>query len=146
MGYRHRAEARRGSRVVSQRPHMPIAVKREVLARQNRLCACGCGAKVEIGCDTEFDHNPALSRRRKVGRHYVPAANDPVYIDARRSACHDRKTYHPRGPHTSIGGDIYEARKTVRLKRGTRKGKRRIPSTRFAKSHRPITSTQWRRA
>lgn len=41
--------------------------------------------------------------------------------------CHDKKTFHPRSKATTLGGDLYEARKTERLRAGKKKAKKAWP-------------------
>lgn len=77
---------------------------------------CGiCGGPILPGQKFAFDHVHAVGRggqNRVEDLHPVhdsrPAADDGL-------DCHTRKTAHPRGPHTAIGGDTFEAAKTDRL-------------------------------
>lgn len=64
--------------------------------------------------DVEYDHHPALGLREydEATRTYTPPANDPDRIIMRIKADHRAKTNGPRGPHTSIDGDIHAIAKT----------------------------------
>lgn len=44
--------------------------------------------------------------------------------------CHRRKTFHPRSEATTLGSDVYEARKTDRLVKGKTKSRSRWPKGR----------------
>ena len=77
-----------------KRKAMPLWVKREVRQRQNGRCAA-CGELwTRANVDAEYDHRPPLiSRRiRADGIDYIPAQNDPKYIDALHPPCHLRRT------------------------------------------------------
>lgn len=75
------------------------------------LCAI-CGKPILPGQRLNFDHGHA------VGRDGPNTAENLFLVHDERSGefdCHTRKTAHPRGPHTAIGGDTFEAAKTKRL-------------------------------
>lgn len=77
------------------------------------LCAI-CGKPILPGQRYAFDHGHALGR----GGPNTVDNLFPVHDDkdpASEFNCHTRKTAHPRGPHTAIGGDTFEAAKTDRL-------------------------------
>lgn len=114
------------------RPHMPIAVKRAVIARQRAIgrqlgfglddkgeqiaaCVCGFGEPHPLGKVYHLDHKPALGLRKydPATRKYEPDANDPAYIDALTDICHGRKTYGQR--HTKVGSDKTTMAKLDRL-------------------------------
>lgn len=110
------------------RPHIPLRVKCQVLARQLkwhdpdmllRLHRKNYGALLDrlkadfakaLGCevgDLRLDHEPALALRPKVDSGkaalYSPAANDPLYLEyrphgAQHDGSHDVKT-RIRGEH-----------------------------------------------
>lgn len=116
------------------RAHIPVAVKREVVARQNFLCKCGCNQAVseKPKTNTDFDHHPALRLRElnRKGDDYIPAQNDPDYIVARCKASHRIKTS-GRGATTAFS-DIGAIKKERRRGRPM-KPKRAIPSRSFPK-------------
>jgi hypothetical protein len=71
-----------------KRKTIPVAIKREVCERQNGICTCGCGQKVEWKRhrrSTRFDHTPGLFLRlvNDAGTDYVPPQLDPNYVVAR---------------------------------------------------------------
>ena len=76
----------------------------DVVIRQKGKCACGCNKPLINLNETRFDHDPPLGIRviNSDGTEYDPPANDPRFIFAMRERCHDTKTNHPRGPHTTI--------------------------------------------
>lgn len=94
------------------RPHMPDKVKLQVVLRQEGKDPSG--EKLGNLSDIEFDHCPPLALREydEATRTYTPDANDPEYIVARIKQLHRAKTSHPRGPHTSLGGDQHLIAKT----------------------------------
>ena len=124
------------------RKTIPLRVKREVLARQGGRCSCGCNQAVGLTRkrdDTDWDHSPALWSREvdEAGTDYIPAQNDPRYINARRTGCHREKTSGRAA--TSAGSDVNGYWKNRRL-RGELKGRpkrrwpsREIPSRPFAR-------------
>lgn len=93
-----------------KRKAIPIRIKREVVARQSGLCACGCGADVvsrlcfegeipDIARGVNFDHRPPLGLRpvNAAGTDWEPPQHDPTYIEALATkACHDERTYKGR--------------------------------------------------
>lgn len=96
------------------RPAIPDRVKLQVVLRQDGLCGCGCGGRLGTLANTEFDHCPPLALREydEATRKYTPDANDPEKIVARIKQHHRDKTSHPKGPHTSHGGDQHLIAKT----------------------------------
>lgn len=79
---------------------------------------CGiCGKPIVPGQPVQFDHHHAVGRG---GAHSVKALRPVHAAKTGDFDCHTRKTAHPRGPHTAIGGDTYEAAKTKRLEAMTR--------------------------
>lgn len=96
------------------RPAIPMKVKLEVVLRQDGRCGCGCLERLDTIANTEFDHCPPLALREydEETRIYTPDANDPTKIVARVKVHHRDKTNHPRGPHTSVGGDQHLIAKT----------------------------------
>jgi hypothetical protein len=71
-----------------------------------------CGKPIIPGQRFAFDHSWA------VGRGGPNTVDDifPVHDEKTGELdCHTRKTAHPRGPHTAICGDTFEAAKTGRL-------------------------------
>lgn len=106
------------------RKKIPNWVKRLVLKRQDNVCICGCGEKVELRA-TQFDHDPpvALRERNKSTGDTIPPQNDPDYIFARVPRHHFTKTYCPRGPHTSLDSDRHSIDKAKRIANGGRKRK-----------------------
>jgi hypothetical protein len=114
------------------RAHMPLAVQRAVVARQNGVCGCGCGQAVseKPKSNTEFDHMPSIRLREinREGDDYIPPQNDPDYIVARCPASHAAKT---RGTGaTTAGTDIGNIKKERRRGRPP-KPKQKIPSRPF---------------
>lgn len=78
-----------------------------IMARQNRRCAdWECRTRLIAG-HYQIDHVQPLSRGGK---------NDVTNMQALCKPCHKRKTHHPRGPHITIGGDNYEAKKQDRMR------------------------------
>lgn len=87
-----------------KRKHIPIAVKRDVAARQDDHCQCGCGklirgrtpcANREVWANgIHWDHEPALRLRdvNRRGTDYIPRQNDPKYLVARCVVSHRIKT------------------------------------------------------
>lgn len=94
-------------------------MKRESLiaaaARQGNPILCAiCGKPILLGQRVAYDHGHAVGRD---GPNEV-ANLFPVHDEKGATLnldCHTRKTCHPRGPHTAIGGDTHEAAKTKRL-------------------------------
>lgn len=86
------------------RPSIPLLVKYLAALRYAGLTPA----------DVEFDHDPPLGLREydEATRAYTPPANDPERIVMRIKADHRAKTNGPRGPHTSIDGDIHAIAKT----------------------------------
>lgn len=96
------------------RPAIPDRVKLLVVLRQDGLCGCECLERLGTLENTEFDHCPPLALREydEATRTYTPDANDPDKIVARVKVHHRNKTSHPKGPHTSHGGDQHLIAKT----------------------------------
>jgi hypothetical protein len=86
------------------RPAIPLLVKFLAALRAMGLTPA----------DVEFDHDPPLGLREydEDTRTYTPPANDPEKVVMRIKADHRAKTNGPRGPHTSIDGDIHAIAKT----------------------------------
>jgi len=123
-----------------RRKHIPMAVKRVVVARQDGLCSCGCGEPL-AGARGNFDHNPPLELREwdEGANDTIPPANDPNYIDALIEAHHHKKTDHPRGPHTVIGSDRHKITQSARIARGGHKRKwRPVPGSKASAWHKPL--------
>lgn len=108
---------------------------RDVMAlfqSQKGLCAVkGCGVKLKLERPRNFviEHRIALA---------LGGSNDIENKELRCKRCADAKTFHPRGPHTTIDSDIHSIRKTKRLEArrlGTAKPKRKkqIPTRGFQK-------------
>lgn len=111
------------------RVHIPIAVKREVAARQGDVCQCGCETPIWTGrkCNVEWDHCPALRLREinRAGDDYTLPQNDPRYIVARCRASHAAKTRgHGATTHRSDMGEIGRER---------RRGRKMKPKPKWAK-------------
>jgi hypothetical protein len=127
-----------------KRRKIPNFVKQSVLSRQEHLCACGCGEELGAKQAINFDHSPALwvREQNRAGTDTVPPANDPDHIFAMTVTCHKRKTFHPRGLHTSLGSDIHAAAKT---KRSGEKFKvvRKPRRTAFQRKHGKIIKSRW---
>ncbi len=98
-----------------ERVAIPARVKVDVVIRQKGKCSCGCNKPLSNLDETRFDHDPplALRARNANGTNYDPSANDPRFIFAMRIRCHDRKTNHPRGPHTTIDSDRHSIAHSV---------------------------------
>lgn len=80
-----------------RRRAIPVAIKRQVCARQKGLCRCGCGLKIseKPKTGTKFDHRPSL-RMRNIsadGKDYDPPQHSADHIDAICREEHDRRTY-----------------------------------------------------
>jgi hypothetical protein len=100
-----------------ERPAIPARVKVDVVIRQRGKCTCGCNKPLSSLDETAFDHHPPLANRphNSDGSDTDPPANDPRFITAMRKKCHEQKTNHPRGPHTSIDSDKHAIAHTDRL-------------------------------
>ena len=109
-----------------RRKAIPKKVRALVALRQGGLCSCGCGEKLMPGF--HIDHQPALELRMwdDKAQDTIPPANDPDYLFGMTQPCHDRKTNHPRGPHTAIDSDRHAIDKGKAI-RGEFKQKRRMP-------------------
>lgn len=127
-----------------KRKTIPIAVKSQVLERQNHHCA-DCGGIFLEGEKIEYDHRPAIVMRavNVEGTDYHPPQNDPDFIDALHKACHLHRTV-GRIPGaektiTTKGSDAHLAAKFRKIEgknkpiphRGFPQGKRTIPSRKF---------------
>ncbi len=100
------------------RPSATEKMKRDCLiaaaARQGSPITCAiCGQPIMPGQRYAFDHGHSVGR----GGPNTVDNLFPVHDEkpGHPLDCHNRKTAHPRGPHTAIGGDTFEAAKTDRL-------------------------------
>lgn len=97
--------------------HATEKMKRDALvaaaAGQGAPIRCAiCGKPILPGQRYAFDHGHAVGR----GGPNTVENLFPVHDEKTGDLdCHTRKTAHPRGPHTAIGGDTFEAAKTDRL-------------------------------
>lgn len=73
-----------------------------------------CKGPLLAGQRVAYDHGHALARGGTNTAENLFPVHDEKTGDL---DCHTRKTAHPRGPHTAIGGDTFEAAKTGRLER-----------------------------
>jgi hypothetical protein len=125
-----------------KRRAIPERVKRAVDTRQFYTCACGCGEwygqVFETPPKRQYDHSPPLALREvnADGTDYMPTQLDPSHIFCLLTGHHAKKTFHPRGPHTSIDSDIHAIAKAKRIAKGgkTRRG-RKLRSRGFDKKH-----------
>jgi len=103
------------------RKSIPLHVKVKVLERA--LCKL-------LGCERiEYNHEPALVFRevRVDGKDYIPAQNDPDYIDPISAEAHDRHTNGTKA--TSLGSVKHGKAKIDRITGITKQGpKKAIPS------------------
>lgn len=116
-----------------KRKAIPIGVKREVVARQNGLCRCGCKREVHAKnhkATTRFDHHPALFLRlvNDAGDDYIPPQNDPDYIVARCLESDARKTGKRKLSGGTTAGSDANANAKQRRRESAPKFKRPIPS------------------
>jgi hypothetical protein len=122
-----------------KRKHIPIATKRDIAARQNGVCECGCGTPIWTGrkCNVEWDHMPCLRLRDVLldGSDYIPAQLDPRYIVARCRRSHKVKT--SGSGATTAYSDIGKIKKERRRDRAPR-FKHKIRSQGFRQGHRPM--------
>jgi hypothetical protein len=103
-------------RVKDYRRNIPVWVKLQSLWRAVAKGLLPDPREVEINCrDLEFDHDPALAHRDYdlAAHDFMPAQNDPDYIEARIGNDHDYKTF-GRKPDadktvTTRGSDIGES-------------------------------------
>lgn len=109
---------------------VPARVKRNVLLRQEYKCACVARHDLEYDRSrtrgrwvVQFDHSPPIALREVSadGTDTVPPMNDPDYIFAMSPDCHQSKTSHPRGRHTSLDSDQHAITKAKRLAQGGKK-------------------------
>jgi hypothetical protein len=141
-------------RVRDHRRSISQATKRAVLLRQCPViwvhdepsfdglfaeAACShCGASLVDRKSTRFDHRPPLEARplNAIESDFEPPQDDPRYIDAVHSSCHDQRTF-GRKPGaaktvTTVGSDAHVAAKVRRANErwagGPAKPKRKIPS------------------
>lgn len=88
-------------------------------AEGNPFICPECGRPILPHHAIQFDHRHAVGR----GGANNPDDLAPVHAAKRGTVdsqghpldCHDRKTFRPLGGATTLGGDNYEAKKTVRL-------------------------------
>lgn len=102
--------------------HATEKMKRDALiqaaANQGTPILCSwCKKPIMPGQRYAIDHGHAVGRQ---GPNTL-ANLFPIH-DAKTGdfSCHTLKTAHPRGPHTAIGGDTFEAAKTDRLEAMTK--------------------------
>jgi len=111
--------------MTKRRKYMPLGVK-----VKSALYALGIDPD-----DVEWDHNPPLALRRidEETGEYIPAENDPRYIQPLSKEAHKRKTNGTKS--TSYGSDKHEISKARRIAKGgkTRRGPK-IPSQGFDKT------------
>ena len=94
----------------------PARVKARIIARQNGICACGCGVKLGVaGEGIDFDHELAL---------ILGGKNDESNLRALRRPCHAAKT------KDDVRQKSVEARKRNKHL-GLNKSKRKMPYRRF---------------
>lgn len=117
-------------------------MKREALiaaaARQGTPILCAiCGKPIMPGQRMAFDHGHAVGR----GGPNTVANLFPVHDEkAGEFDCHTRKTAHPRGKHTAIGGDTFEAAKTPRIAPSAQVNKPPIGTERHERPTKPWAS------
>lgn len=111
---------------MTKRQHIPVARKREKLAMQAGLCACGCGRRVGNGEAVEWDHIVPVA---------LGGGNNIENLQGLAPACHAKKT---RG--TTMGerlkSDVFTIAKAKRIARklvGGGKPKAKIQSRGFDK-------------
>lgn len=116
-----------------KRKAIPLLVKVEVLRRQRAHCA-ECRRPLWPSESTEYDHRPAIILRtvNAAGTDYEPAQNDPDFIEALHSDCHqERTTGRKPGAERTIttkGSDIGLKSKFARLEgRVKLRRKQKIP-------------------
>jgi hypothetical protein len=97
-----------------KRKKIPLAVK--LAACERKLCEL-------LGCERiEYNHEPALIFRDVTpdGKDYVPAQNDPAYIDPISAEAHSRHTNGTAA--TSYGSVKHGAAKVKRIRGETKQG------------------------
>lgn len=117
-----------------KRKAIPVGVKRTVLLRQANACS-HCGVAFQPEDKIEYDHRPAIISRPvdEAGDDYVPAQNDPAFIDALHKPCHLQRTVGrfagAEKTATTKGSDIWLKSKFNRLEGRTKqRPKAKIPS------------------
>jgi hypothetical protein len=104
--------------------------KRKAIPIGVKLAACERKLRELLGCDRiEYNHEPALIFRDVApdGRDYIPAQNDPAYIDPISAEAHKRHTNGTAA--TSLGSVKHGAAKIKRILGETKpKPKRNWPS------------------
>lgn len=90
-----------------ERPATRNTAKLQVLIDQEGKCKI-TGDKLGLIKDVRFDHRPAVSQRLfdPVANDTVPSIHDPKFLDAIKSASHDRLTFKNNG---SGRGDVTAA-------------------------------------
>lgn len=139
------------ARAVATYP-MKLAALIAAALRQHTPILCAiCGYPIIPGQKFAFDHGHAVGRQGPNEVSNLFPVHDQPPGDA--FDCHTRKTAHPRGPHTAIGGDTFEAAKTKRLVEqaaldkavltGTvQRPPSRLQGRGFDRAHRPMQSRQ----
>ncbi len=148
------------TRTVNATYPMKINALVAIAAAAGQPFLCGiCGKPILPGQRLAFDHTHAVGRGGKNRVEDLKPVHDEKARDSEWN-CHTRKTAHPRGPHTAIGGDTFEAAKTPRIalaavinkpptgQRPPRAAAQRIPARKQAwpaKGSRPMRSKSgWR--
>lgn len=100
----------------SRRKAIPKKTRAEVALQQNGVCACGCGEKLQPGF--HIDHHPALFLRLwdEKTKDTIPPANDKRYLFGLIPEHHRRKTFRPRGAHTTIDSDNHAIHKVKHIR------------------------------
>lgn len=105
--------------------------KLEIVVRQKGYEPDGITRLLPMGEGVQFDHNPAIARRRwdEDAGDTIPPSCDLAYIEARNRFAHQEKT---------AKQDIREIKKTRRLEAGKKKPKTKWASRPFPKMNRPF--------
>lgn len=127
---------------------IPVGTKRDVCARQDGVCKCGCGMPVSERpkTGTKFDHRPPLRLRdvNAAGTDYIPPQHSADHIDAICREEHDRRTFRGGRGARADSSAIARERKAEKHRAGITKPKhkwapgRQLQSRGFSKQKQPF--------
>lgn len=95
---------------------IPKKLRAVVALRQHGVCICGCGGKLLPGFHMQHDPPWEIRPWDEAEQDTIPPSNDPDHLFGMTPKCHDKQTYHPRGPHTAIDSDRHAIDKNKRLR------------------------------
>ena len=111
---------------------IPVGTKRDVCARQDGVCKCGCGMPVSERpkTGTKFDHRPPLRLRdvNAAGTDYIPPQHSADHIDAICREEHDRRTFKGVGAQRSDAVNIARERRREKPPKPKRQVSNRMPN------------------